>query len=311
MIENAPQSLRVLRPEQREFYLANGYLLVDRLIDADVIADLNAVTDTFVDRSCAKSRSDTDFDLAPEHNATAPKVRRIKRPDEQHPLYWDVAVGVIADVVADLIGPDVVYHHSKLNFKWHGGTDGGDDTVAWHQDIQFYPHTNYSPLTVGIYLRDTGPEDGPLTVLPGSHDGPLFDQYDGDGNWTGCLSEADSATLDVSGAVELCGAAGSITIHNCRTVHSSPPSKRANGRPLLLHAYAAGDAYAYTAHPDPSCHAYEVVRGQRARWARHDPRPCLLPPDWSGGYTSIFAAQTGEGAVPVADQVVTRTGGGK
>lgn len=60
-------------------------------------------------------------------------IRRIKRPDEQHPLYWELAMGVIADIVADLIGPDVVYHHSKLNFKWHGG----DDTVSWHQDIQF------------------------------------------------------------------------------------------------------------------------------------------------------------------------------
>lgn len=297
MIENTAQSLRILSPQQCDSYLADGYLLVDRLIDSEVIAELGAVTDEFVVRSREISRSNTDFDLAPEHSADAPMVRRIKRPDEQHPLYWEVAVGVIADVVADLLGADVVYHHSKLNFKWHGG----GDTVAWHQDIQFYPHTNYSPLTVGIYLRDTGPEDGPLTILPGSHDGPLFDQYDSDGNWTGCLSDADSATLDTSDAVELCGAAGSITVHNCRTVHSSPPSKRANGRPLLLHAYAAGDAYAYTAHPDPSCHAYEVVRGERARWARHDPRPCLLPPDWSGGYTSIYAAQTGEGAVPAAD----------
>jgi hypothetical protein len=36
------------------------------------------------------------------------------------------------------------------------------------------------------------------------------------------------------------------------------------------------------------------VRGRPARWARHDPRPCLVPPDWSGGYTSIFALQQGE-----------------
>jgi len=39
-----------------------------------------------------------------------------------------------------------------------------------------------------------------------------------------------------------------------------------------------------------------VVRGRPARIARHDPRSCPIPPDWSGGYTSIFAAQSGEGA---------------
>jgi hypothetical protein len=25
-----------------------------------------------------------------------------------------------------------------------------------------------------------------------------------------------------------------------------------------------------------------------------DPQPCLMPPDWSGGYTSIFALQQKE-----------------
>ena len=28
--------------------------------------------------------------------------------------------------------------------------------------------------------------------------------------------------------------------------------------------------------------------------ADHDPRPCLLPPDWSGGYKSIYAYQQDE-----------------
>ncbi|MCG8651381.1 MAG: phytanoyl-CoA dioxygenase family protein, partial [Pirellulales bacterium] len=247
----------------------------------------------FIERSRTQTASDPTFDLAPQHSAETPMIRRLKRPDEQHEAYWEAATGIVADVVADLIGPDVIYHHSKLNFKWHAN-DAGDDAVDWHQDIQFYPHTNYSPLTVGIFLRDTGPEDGPIMMLPGSHEGPLYDQYDDNGNWTGCLSAADAETLDTSNAAELCGPAGSITIHNCRTVHASRPSSRAGGRPLLLHAYAAGDAFAYTAHPGPWPHAYEVVRGQRSRWARHDPRPCLLPPDWSGGYTSIFAAQTGE-----------------
>ena len=72
----------------------------------------------------------------------------------------------------------------------------------------------------------------PVMVLPGSHNGPLYDQYDGDGNWTGCLTDADAAGLETSNAVTLEGQAGSVTIHNCRTVHASPPSVTANGRPL-------------------------------------------------------------------------------
>ena len=26
--------------------------------------------------------------------------------------------------------------------------------VKWHQDIQYWPHTNYSVLTIGVYLED-------------------------------------------------------------------------------------------------------------------------------------------------------------
>jgi hypothetical protein len=38
------------------------------------------------------------------------------------------------------------------------------------------------------------------------------------------------------------------------------------------------------------------IRGRRARWSHVDPEPCLVPPDWSGGYSSIFALQQREDA---------------
>ena len=92
----------------------------------------------------------------------------------------------------------------------------------------------------------------------------------------------------------LMGPAGSITIHNCRALHYSPSSKSPEPRPLLLNCYSSGDAKPYTPHPDPSSHTYEVVRGKPVKWAHHDPRPCQIPPNWSGGYASIFAVQAGE-----------------
>lgn len=289
ILSHAP---RVLTQAQRESYFANGYLGIQRFVDADTVAALLAVTRSFIDESRFVTRSGRKFDVAPGHSAAKPLLRRLKRPDEQHPLYWDIAKGALADVAADLVGPDVLYHHSKLNFKWHDG----DDKVEWHQDIPFYPHTNYSPLTIGIYLHDTDIASGALSVLPGSHDGPVFDHRDARGNWTGCLTAEETTTLDLSRVAYVEGPAGTITIHNSRTLHATPPSQRAGGRPLLLHAYSSADAIAYTPHPDPSAHAYEVLRGRRATHAHHDPRPCPIPPDWSGGYTSIFAAQAQEAA---------------
>ena len=281
---------RVLSQSQREHYFKHGYVGVESLVPADIINELVAVTEEFVDASRKETQSGDVFDLGPGHSADTPVLRRLKTPDQQHDAYWRVACGILADVAADLAGPDVVFHHSKLNFKWPDGTD----TVKWHQDAQFFPHTNYNVFTIGCYLADTTMENGPLAILRDSHDGPIYDQYGDDGEWVGSLNDRDADELDLSKMDYLMGPAGSITIHNCRSLHYSPASTSPNPRPLLLNCYTSADAKPYTPHPQPSIHTYEVIRGKPARWADHDPRPCQIPPDWSGGYTSIFAAQAGE-----------------
>jgi ectoine hydroxylase-related dioxygenase (phytanoyl-CoA dioxygenase family) len=283
---------RVLTQAQREFYFEHGYLLVPSVVSADWLGRLRAVTDEMVDRTRSMAESDAVFDLEAGHTPERPRLRRLSNPVEHHETYWEFASrSILPDVMADLVGPDVKFHHSKLNFKWAGG----GSEVKWHQDISYWPHTNYSPLTAGLYLYDCGPEQAPLLVVPGSHHGELFDQYDDEGQWTGHLSPTDLKAVPTETAAQLTGPAGSVTIHNCRVVHGSLPNLSPAGRPLLLNVYSAADAFTYTANPLPSRYEGTIVRGRPARWARHDPRPCLIPPDWSGGYTSIFAIQQGEG----------------
>jgi ectoine hydroxylase-related dioxygenase (phytanoyl-CoA dioxygenase family) len=283
---------KVLTQAQREQYFTEGYLYVERAIDDDWIRKLRAATEELVERSRKVTQSDAIFDLEPKHRPDAPRLRRVSNPVEQHPVFWDYCLkSVLPDIVAELVGPDVKFHHSKLNFKW---AQGGEE-VKWHYDISFWPHTNYSPLTVGTYLYDCGMEQGPLAVLPKSHLlDPMLSQYDGKGNWTGCLSAGDVARLDTSKTVYLTGPAGSLTIHNCRTLHSSPKNESDLGRPLLLNTMTSADAFPYTVNPIKPKHDQFMVRGKRALFAHHDPRPCLVPPDWSKGYTSIFALQQEE-----------------
>jgi ectoine hydroxylase-related dioxygenase (phytanoyl-CoA dioxygenase family) len=283
---------KVLTRAQRESYFSEGYLYLERAISDEWIARLRAATEELVERSRKVTQSDTIFDLEPKHRPDAPRLRRVSNPVEQHPVFWDYCLkSVLPDIVADLVGPDVKFHHSKLNFKW---AQGGEE-VKWHYDISFWPHTNYSPLTVGTYLYDCGMEQGPLAVLPKSHLlDPMLSQYDGKGNWTGCLSAADVARLDTSKTVYLTGPAGSLTIHNCRTLHSSPKNESDLGRPLLLNTMTSADAFPYTVNPIKPKHDQFMLRGKRALFAHHDPQPCLVPPDWSKGYTSIFALQQEE-----------------
>ncbi|MCY3784837.1 MAG: phytanoyl-CoA dioxygenase family protein [Chloroflexi bacterium] len=282
---------RVLTQAQRESYFEKGYLLVENVVPDEWIERLRDVTNDFVERSREVTESDAVWDLEPDHTAENPRLRRLTSPVEQHAAYWEFASdSIVADVAADIVGPDVKFHHSKLNFKW---AEGGEE-VKWHQDVQFWPHTNYSPATIGTLLYDCGPDQGPLGGLPGSHNGPLFDLYNDDGTWNGALSDADAASLDLENVEYMTGPAGSLTIHNCRTVHGSPPNQSDTGRPLLLYAYSSADAFTYTYNPIMSSYYGTVVRGKPARYAHHDPRPCQIPPDWSGGYQSLFATQQGE-----------------
>ena len=161
----------------------------------------------------------------------------------------------------------------------------------------FYPHSNYSPLTIGLYLADTGMGDGPVAVIDGSHEGPLHDHYDADGRWAGCLSDADVAHLDLSERRAI--SSGLPARSPCTTAARSTArrrARRADGRPLLLNAYAAADATPYAALDPPaqSVHCGEIVRGTPVAEPHVDPRPCPMPPRWSGRNTSIYANQGGE-----------------
>ena len=80
---------------------------------------------------------------------------------------------VMTDLAADVVGPDVKFHHAKLNVKSERGTRG----FKWHQDIPAWPHTDYSPVSIGVYLTGCDMQQGPLSFVRGSHLGPLHSQY--------------------------------------------------------------------------------------------------------------------------------------
>ena len=89
----------------------------------NTLAELVATTTEFVDASRTKTESGSVFDIGPGHSADNPVLRRQKGPDDRHETYWNFARGLMPDVAADLVGPNVVFRHSKLNFKWFDESD--------------------------------------------------------------------------------------------------------------------------------------------------------------------------------------------
>ena len=164
ILSHAPRALTGL---QRTAYFENGFVAVDGLVPPEWVQRLTARSNAFLEESRSLLESNEAFDLGPNHSAEQPHVRRLRATVDRHPEFWEFASeSVFADVAADLVGPDVKFHSAKLNYK----SPGAGEIVQWHQDIPAWPHTNYSPVTLGVYLDTVAPEHGPLMCIPGSHE---------------------------------------------------------------------------------------------------------------------------------------------
>src|SRR5262249_6916474 len=249
---------RHLTDEQVASYRRDGYLAVPGVIDVERVEALRRVTQAFVERSRDLNRSDAVFDLDPRHTAATPILRRIKNPADHDPLYaWLALESPILDIVVELLGPSIRFHHSKLNLK--GSHVGAPVDV--HQDAAFYPPSTDDVLAVGLLLDDATTDNGAMSVLPGSHRGPIYTHYDAQGRFVGGMRADDIARLDRSGAVLLALPAGSIHIHHYRLVHWSAPNTSPADRRLLINGYAAADAVPLAADPTGSPRYGRLVRG--------------------------------------------------
>lgn len=220
------------------FYNDNGYLVVADVLSADDVRALRRVTDMFVENARHVTHHDHVYDLEDSHSATEPRVRRIKTPHMQHETYARmVAHPNIVAVLQKLWGPSIRFDVSKLNLK----SAGYGAPVEWHQDWAFYPHTNDDLAAVGIMIDDVDETNGPLMVVPGSHNGPILDHHT-DGYFCGAINPSRS-DVDFGKAVKLTGTAGSITIHHARAIHGSASNSSGKPRRLLLHQYRAADAW--------------------------------------------------------------------
>ncbi|MFI4986312.1 MAG: phytanoyl-CoA dioxygenase family protein [Alphaproteobacteria bacterium] len=285
------QPLNMLSEAQRAAYFKNGYLVLPDHVPEVWLKRLRAAMAELLERSRAITQSTEVFILEEGHSADDPRLHRVTSPQDQHPDFWEFfSDPLMTDLAADVVGADVKFHHAKLNVKSGQGSRG----FKWHQDIPAWPHTDYSPVSIGIYIDGCTADQGPLSFVPGSHEGPLFSMYDHDGNFVVRVRDEDLAWLKDEMIERPTGGPGTAVLLNCRTVHGSVPNRSPRPRPLLLPVYSSADSFAYTPSPITSPHQGDIVRGRPARFASFDLRPCELPPDWRAGYRTAWAYQKDE-----------------
>ena len=260
-----------LSQHQIDRFWRDGCLVVDNAVSPTHLAAINADLKSWVEESRAHTSpfgaptvdQRPRFDMGAEHSADRPALRRVNNPAEISAAYMDVMRdSAMVDMVADLIGPNVKYHHCKLNIK----LPGAQTRVHFHQDFMYTPHTNDDIVTALLMLEDVDETNGCLMIVPGSHRGPLDSLFD-DGNFTGMVAAPRAAELTAA-QVPAMGKAGAVCLMHTRLQHASEPNAGSRARPLYICVYSAADAVPIARNPMPSPHEGMIVRGQASATAR-------------------------------------------
>ena len=283
----------LLTPEQIESYHENGYVVARGVVTGERLDALRRETDAIVAQAAGVTSHDEIYDLEDSHSPSNPRVRRIKEPF-RHSAFFDALARdpAVTDLVAQLIGPDIRLYGGKMNLK----SAGYGAPVEWHQDWAFYPHTNDDVLATGLLLDDCDEMNGPLLVMPGTHKGPTYDHH-AEGRFCGamCPDDPEASGLDFGKAVALTGKAGDMTIHHVRLVHGSALNRSNRQRRLLLHEYAAADAWPFTGKASGAYFDGMMVRGKPTTVPRIVATPVRLPYPPADHQGSIYENQKGTG----------------
>ncbi len=280
-----------LTQAQIDAFWRDGYLLVENAVTSEQLSRLHA---TFLDW-VEESRAHPDdygttmdgrarFDLEPGHSAEAPALRRVQSPEEVSDAYLDVMRGArTVDVVADLLGPNLKFHHGKVNSKQPGAAT----KVKFHQDFPFQPMTNDDLITALLFVDEVTLENGPLEVVPGTHKGPLHSLWH-NGIFTGAVAdEVYEAHKDR--IVKCTGPAGAVCLMHSSLLHGSAPNLSDQPRTLYISTYYAEDAIELSPNHLPSKHTHELVRGEHTGRVRCSAYEMVIPEKPSS--TSFFDQQ--------------------
>ena len=161
----------------------------------------------------------------------------------------------ILDYAEDLLGPNLV----SIMTHYFSKEPGDGKQVSWHQDASYWPLTPSKVVTVWLAIDDVDEENGPMTVIPGSHlhgQIPFEKSTDEENN---VLGQSVHNPLDWGGEpVPFTMRAGQISMHTDLLLHGSEPNRSTRRRCGLTLRYMPPDVHTREAE---HAHGY-LCRGE-------------------------------------------------
>lgn len=291
----------MLSDAQKSEFADKGYVMMRGAVAPSVLQALLAQLDVWVEESRGhEANYDFDtpngkarFDLEQGHSAITPRLRRVANPVDISKLYQTLLFeGDLPEMVADLIGPNVFFHHCKLNNKF----PGANTRVEYHADHPFDPHTNDDGITVLMFLDDMDEGNGCARLVPGSHK-ERYTHFR-DGKFIGATDPTLFDTFDQR-AESLEGKAGDVCLMDIWTLHGGGPNLSSDrNRRMLIADYRAADAFALVAPAVPSRFHRKIVAGEPTHVARfREGTMEILEPYPDDSFFGLQEQITADGAV--------------
>ncbi len=220
-----------LTQEQRDFFDKNGYVRLPQVFTAAELAELSSELDEVIERFAVADKGWTgpwrQKYLSKKEDENA-KLTAMHEMELYSPAWARAVVNrALASALAELIGPDVEFHHMTLHAK---GPEFGTP-FPLHQDHPFYPHSDGRYLDAIVHVDAATEENGCLKFLPSSHKlGPLEHVREGS-------PHLPPDRYPFEQAVSCPAEAGDVVLFSIYTIHGSALNRTPNWRRVVRIGY--------------------------------------------------------------------------
>ncbi|MBN9500998.1 MAG: phytanoyl-CoA dioxygenase family protein [Armatimonadetes bacterium] len=216
-------------------FATDGYYLAKGVFNAEEVAELERDFDRIVSQLIASGEninakwSGPEMDKVSDPNMVVIHTHNV----QQYSAVWTRAFlhPKFIQAATDILGPDVILHHSKLFQK--PSEEGAP--FPMHQDWNYFPSILDTMMAGIIHVSDATDEMGCLRVYPGSH------KYGRVAETSGNTESDLLARHPLSGATPLEAEAGDVLFFHYFTIHGSMPNCSPKTRKTVLAQLHAGN----------------------------------------------------------------------
>jgi phytanoyl-CoA hydroxylase len=224
--------------DERLSWQTNGYFVIRGFADpsdmkplAQRVVEIARSADEGVDVSPALIMPEA---LLAEADTPEGRLSKIFRIHRQEPLFRRFCEEPrLLAKVCHLLGPDVDCFLSQFIFK-HPGALG----QPWHQDEWYFRMTPAPQVGVWLAVTEATRDNGPLWVMPGSHNEEINENVIGDPREGANFAYVEIRDADTSGEEMLLMEPGDLLLFHSHLRHRSTDNRSDRSRAAMVYHFA-------------------------------------------------------------------------